>query len=293
MRIVPACLPCVFDDLDGAVRTLVADEQARQQIAVEALEYMAREYHRRRVPSYYITGVHRIIKRVTGVEMPFADLRHRANELSLSVSRRLTPPEDPEERFRFLIGWAVAGNHMDFRTVGTGYGLTVEQMQQMLDREVRQGLQVDDSAAILAAVRRARRIVYILDNVGEIAFDALLIEELQRYAEVVAAVRGGPITSDAVLEDALYVGLDRLAPLVVAGPDTLGISSDEMSDELRAEMAQADLIVTKGQANYYVIASEYQRPPEQQVACLLSTKCDLISRDFGLTGKLNVATLRG
>lgn len=290
MHIQPACVACIFDDLEGVIRLLVNETETAHQVMEESLRFVARDYALHQVPSYYITGVHRIFKQVTGMSMPFATLRRRANEVGLHITGRLEPPEDPCERFRYLVDWAIAGNHLDFRTVGSGYELTIEQMHAMLEEQVRQGLQVDETSTILETVKNAGRILYILDNVGEIAFDKLLIQELQNYAHVVSTVRGGPITSDAVMEDAVQVGLDRTVPLVLAGPDTLGISLDEMSDELREEMALADLIITKGQANYYVM-DEYRHQAQQRIACLFSTKCDPVAGNFGLTGKVNIATL--
>jgi len=290
MHVEPPCVACVFDDLEGAIRLLVDSEDTANQIMQQALHFVARDYALGKVPSYYITGVHRIFKQVTGIAMPFATLRRRANEVGLRITERLVLPADPQERFRYLAGWAIAGNHLDFRTVGTGYELTIEQIYAILENQVQQGLQVDETSAILELVKHARRILYILDNVGEIAFDKLLIQELQQYAPVVSTIRGGPITSDAVMEDAVQVGLDRVAPLVVAGPDTLGISLDEMSQELREEMASADLIIAKGQANYYVM-DDYRHQAEQRIACLFSTKCDPVSGNFGLRGKANIAAL--
>lgn len=290
MLVEPACLPCILDDLGAATRSLVDDPEVGHRVMAEALRFLAQDYGLRKVPSHYITGVHRILKRITGVATPFADLRRRANELGLGICERLRPPADAEQRFRYLCRWAIAGNHLDFRTVGTGYGMTIDQMHGLLEEQVRQGLQVDRTDAILAAARAAGRVLYVLDNVGEIAFDRLLVRELGRYTQVVAAVRGGPITSDAVMEDARQVGLDQEVPLVVAGPDTLGISLEEMSGELRQELARVDLVITKGQANFYVM-DEYRRQARQPVACLLSTKCDQAAARFGLRGKANVATL--
>jgi hypothetical protein len=92
------------------------------------------------------------------------------------------------------------------------------------------------------------------------------------------------------MEDAIQVGLDEVVPIIVAGPDTLGISLEEMSEDMRKAIATADLIVTKGQANFYVM-EEFAPKIGQKIACLFSTKCDPISAKFGLKGKVNIAAL--
>lgn len=292
MLIVPQCAACIIDDLEGATRLLFEDEDLRYHIVEEALVFLARDFALRKPPSYYITAVHRILKQLSGLTMPFETLRQNANEVGKSIAHSLSLPQDDFERFAFLVCWAIAGNHLDFRTVGTGYDLTVEAMTQLLTLKVKEGLQVDDSHQIWTALKGADEVLYILDNVGEIAFDGLLIQEMSRHARVVAAIRGGPITSDAVMEDALQVGLDRIVPLIVAGPDTLGISLEEMSDDLREALNRVDLVVTKGQANFYVMEGyEKSRLQRQRIACLFSTKCDPIANKFGLGGKVNIATL--
>lgn len=293
MLTVSQCLPCFLDDLENATRLLFPDdEDLRWNITTAAMRFLADEVSRERVPSFYITRVHRILKRLSGLEMPFADLRRRANEVGLAIAASLTPPpcDEPLARFQFLVRWAITGNYLDFRTVGTGYGLSTEALRALLEEKAGIGLHVDQTREIFAVVQAADSILYCLDNVGEIAFDRLLIAELQRYAQVTAAVKGGPITSDAVLADAQAVGLTEVCPVIVAGPDTLGISLEEETEEMRRAMAAADLIITKGQANFYVM-EEYARQASNRVACLFSTKCDPIATKFGLRGKVNVAVL--
>lgn len=293
MLTVPECLPCFLGDVESAARLLLPDDaDLRWRIIAEATRFLADEASRDRVPSYYITRVHRILKRLSGLETPFADLRCKANEVGLAVAESLIPPplNEPLARFQFLVRWAITGNYLDFRTVGTGYNLTTEAIRAMLEEKAGAGLHVDQTGEIFAVVQAADIILYCLDNVGEIAFDRLLIAELQRYARVTAAVKGGPITSDAVLDDARAVGLTEVCPVIVAGPDTLGISLEEETEEMRRAMAAADLIITKGQANFYVM-EEYAKQASNHVACLFSTKCDPIASKFGLRGKVNVATL--
>ena len=115
-----------------------------------------------------------------------------------------------EERFRRLCLWAVAGNHLDFRTVGTGYGFDTDEIRGMLEEKVDQGFQVDEVDRIEGVLGRAGRVVYVPDNVGEIALDLLLVEHLQEQGAIVTVpYRGGPITSDATLDDFCAVGLDQ------------------------------------------------------------------------------------
>ena len=73
-------------------------------------------------------------------------------------------------------------------------------------------------------------------------------------------------------------------------PDTLGISLEEMSDELRENLQTADIVIAKGQANYYAL-SEYRPKAGGKIACLFRTKCDYVSNVFGKNGKVNLAVI--
>jgi hypothetical protein len=293
-----ACASCFIDDLEGALAATVPDPALRLQILREAMAWLGDEFDGQRIPSYYITRVHRLLKQRAGLEMPFRELREQCNRAGLAVrqraARQLRGMDDPFKRLRTLVLWAIAGNHLDFRTVGTGYDLAVEPIAAQLAQIVDEGLAIDDTPQLMAITHRHPRVLYLADNVGEIALDTLLVKELLRLGcQVTVAVKGGPITSDAVLEDAQVVGMDKLAPLIVTGPDTLGLPLDEMSDALRDELQRADLVLSKGQANYYA-CSELAGTPPPEFMCLLRTKCLIAARSLGLDRpRANVAVLLG
>jgi len=288
------CASCVLDDLRGALDTCVSDEAQRLAILREAMAWLGNEFDTGRIPSYYITRVHRLLKERTGLDMPFRELRQRCNEAGMAirtrVAQQLVSVVDDLERMRTLVLWAIAGNHLDFRTVGTGYDLATEDIAAQLATVVDDGLAIDHTPALLARARKGPRTLYLADNVGEIALDTLLVAELQRHGcAVTVAVKGGPITSDAVYADAHTVGMDALAPLILSGSDTLGVPLDEMSTALRAELERAELVVSKGQANYYA-CSELVHDYSAAFFCLLRLKCSVAARSLGLSQpRANVA----
>ena len=81
------------------------------------------------------------------------------------------------------------------------------------------------------------------------------------------------------------VGLDAVVDrVIVAGPDTLGISWEEASPELREAMRDARLIIAKGQANYYVF-SEHRGKLSAEVFCLFTIKCQPVAEALGVQPK--------
>jgi len=295
MRTHLNCASCIIDDLCGALQLVPLKEKIKKEILRESFQFLAREFSTEKIPSYFITEVHRILKRISGIEVPFKERRDKCNQLGIEMAEKISlEAEGMEEfeRFSFLVNWAIASNHLDFRTVGTGYGFQMAEIIEELRACVSEGLKIDQRDEIFRIAKSSSKILYIHDNVGEIAFDKLLIKELRRYGvSVTSALRGGPITSDAIMEDGETVGLQEAASkIILAGPDTLGISLNEMSDQLKRELQTADLVIAKGQANYYAL-TEYKSKVPGEVACLFRTKCEVVSNELGETGKINVAIL--
>ncbi len=288
------CIPCILDDARGAVEILISDEDLKRKVMKECLQFLAKDCDLNKEPSIYITEIHRIIKRMTGIELPFAERRQLCNQLGLELEKRIKIDniKNDFEKFSMLIRWSIAGNTLDFRTVGTGYNFKMDEIENELISLV-DNLDVDQIPQVYENIKTAKRVLFIHDNVGEIAIDKLLIKAIKSSGnkKVISAVRGGAITSDATIDDAKQVKLNEVVDsIIIAGPDTLGISFYEMSDELRNEMQKADLIITKGQANFYVF-SEHKNKINCPVVCLLRTKCHVVSNLFGFNRNINIATI--
>lgn len=298
MLTVPACLPCIIEDARAASARCVPDEDLRFAVDRAVLEYVQAHWSHDVPPSYHITAVHRIIKQVAGLAVPFAEARQRTNEVGLQLAAAMEQEAaaiaDDRARFRFLARWALAANSLDSRTPGTGYAFDPAEARAYLAPYLDQPPAVDHLDALFDWVQMAPDVLYVHDNVGEIALDAALIRELRRQGcHVTSALRGGPITSDATIEDGEAVGLGRAADrLIVAGPDTLGISFREMSEALRAALAAADLVIAKGQANYYVF-SEYREQVAGRVFSLFTIKCRPVAEQWGAARRATVAAFLG
>jgi uncharacterized protein with ATP-grasp and redox domains len=289
MRTTPTCLTCVLGDVYAAAQQVTPDVSTQLTVARDCMTFLAEEFGHERVPSYYITEVHRILKRDTGVPIPFERNRRELNQAGLAIAAHLQQEAERlegEARVRFLARWALAGNSLDSRTVGIGYGFDPGRTLQHLQGYVDRGLTLDHLDRLYQRVLARTPILYIHDNVGEIVLDKLFIQELRRCGcRVTSALRGGPITSDATMEDGRMVGLDTAVDrLIVAGPDTLGISWEEASPELREAMRDARLIIAKGQANYYVF-SEHRGDLSGEVFCLFTIKCQPVADVLGVQPK--------
>lgn len=289
------CISCIIDDIIGAVESLNLDKGIRNLIVKECLEYLSQNVDLNKEPSVYITEVHRILKLISGIDVPFAQRRKLCNEMGLELEKKLSPKMQDLtgfDKFSIIARWCIAGNALDFRTVGTGYNFDVNAMERSI-YELAENLEIDQLAEIYEKVKTAKRILFVHDNVGEIVLDKLFIKCIRELSEteVISAVREGAITSDATMDDGMQVGLPEVATSVIlAGPDTLGISFYEMSQEFKEELLKADLVFAKGQANFYVF-SEHKDKVRCPIVCLFRTKCAFVSNIFNFAKNINIATI--
>lgn len=144
--------------------------------------------------------------------------------------------------------YAILGNYIDFSAL---YGkVSFEKLDEML--ETAHTLQPDAETfrRFLGELETGKKLLYLTDNAGEIGFDRIFAEQLQRaypHLQITFCVRGGPVVNDATREDAAAVGL----PFRVMdnGGGFAGMDPRMISPEALAALESADVIFSKGQAN--------------------------------------------
>jgi len=125
------------------------------------------------------------------------------------------------------------------------------------------------------AVERAKEILYLGDNTGEIVLDRLLIEQMPRE-KLTYVVRGHPILNDALMEDAQIAGLTDLVEVIDNGSDAPGTILETCSEAFRGRFEQADLVIAKGQGNFESLGDT-----RRAVFFLLRPKCAVLARHLG------------
>lgn len=216
--------------------------------------------------------IQRLIREETGQSDPYRSLKDRMNRMALDLlpamsvaARRHRNPREAAVRM------AIAGNLLD---AGSKNRLAPEDLPAHLDGIWDMPL-VGSVAALFRAADRARRILYLADNAGEIVFDRLLVEALPR-GRVTVVVRGAPVINDATRPDAEVAGISRIAPVIDNGSDAPGTVIEECSEEFRSRFDRADLIVAKGQGNYETLSHTHKN-----VFFLLTVKCPKIADVIG------------
>lgn len=228
------------------------------------------------VSAPWLTGAFtKIYQKYWPGEDAYAQLKQDSNDLILNLLPSLRPMlEQAADPLHLALKFARTGNFLDFGI------LTPEIAHKALWEAVEKAPGETLDPRVYAQLRqdldRAKKLLILGDNAGEIAFDTLLVEQLQKAyptLDISYCVRGENALNDATRVDAAYVGMDKLCRILDNGTNISGTEPDYIGAALRNTMAQADVILSKGSGNleslvgcglnvYYIFMCKCQRVAE-------------------------------
>jgi len=255
------------------------------------INFLAKEFRPTANPAYLGTQRDRIVKRITGNQDPYAERKQMSNKNALEMlplAKNLVSNESSRDlRFRKACLCSIVGNVIEFDIPDNPFDYT--DLQKLIQR-AEEDLAIDEIAQFFDKTRKAKNILYLADNAGEIVFDTLLVQELKKLgAHVTVAVKGGPVINDATMEDAKYVGMHEVADdIITTGTDAVGLIPSECSDEFLSVYNSTDFVVAKGMG-YAETITEFDLVSPH--ALLLRTKCGPVANFFNVSLGRNVAKL--
>lgn len=211
------------------------------------------------------------LKKSSKVSDPYQSEKMESNrELMLRYSEFKERVNQSGKRFETALRLAIAGNIIDF---GPGHKFDInETIERVLERD----FAIDNSAKLQKEIQKAKTILYLGDNCGEVVFDKLFIETIH-HKNIWFAVRQKPVLNDVTRKEALEVGMDRVAKVISNGDDSPSTILHRVSSEFKAIYNSADLIISKGMGNYEGLMDE----PDPRLFFLMMIKCPVIGQKAG------------
>ena len=266
------CVPCFVRQALQAARFVTDDVEIHERVVRDVL-LTASEMDLSTSPPVMAQHIQRRIRELTGCRDPYREVKQQFNQYALDLlpdlRRRAEQCDDPWEA---AIRVAIAGNIIDF---GPAAEVTEARVQTAIDESFTMEIDRNQVEAFRSSVEQASTILYLADNAGEIVFDRLLLE-LIPAEKVVVVVKGGPILNDATRDDAEMAGITEYMEVIDTGSDAPGTILSDCSREFVDRFQAADLIVSKGQANYETLSDV-----DAEIFFLLKAKCPVIARDMG------------
>ena len=282
-RLHPECISCM---------TKVHLEKCPKDMAEEKkVEYMQKVLKiLAEAPAKYgapviVRTIQKLQEEMLGIRQEYAEIKKHYNQVMMQyedkVMEHMAKSEDP---VKTGIQYAMIGNYIDF---GARITVTEEHLTELLNTPDRFVIDEKQYEEFTADLEKARKLVYLTDNCGEIVMDKLLIRQIKKQypdLELTVMVRGTEVINDATMEDAMQVGMCDLAKVMPNGSDIAGTWIEEISEEAKAVLEKADVIISKGQGNF-----ETLRKCGKNIYYIFLCKCDLFANTFQvpkLTGML-------
>jgi len=267
------CIPCIIKQAVEAARVGFVEETRQRQIINRVLAFL-QEADYDVTPPELGREIHRILELEFKLGDIYRDQKERLNRFALErytdLKKTVYLSDDPVYLAAKL---AISGNLLNING-----SRQADQIWRLIENAHRLEFRINDFPQFIEDFINAEKILYLADNAGEIVFDRLFIEVLQRfYPErnhtFTVVVRGAPIINDATLEDARLVDMEKIARVIDNGDNAPATLLSQVSNEMRAYYDQADLIVSKGQGNYESLNEEHKL-----IYFMFRIKCPVISR---------------
>ncbi len=269
MKTYLECIPCLVRQTFEAVTFATADEKIREETLQSCLQQLS-QISTQHSPPYMSALIHRIIKEKTGCIDPYAQIRKDSNTAALQLypeMKRLVA--ESAQPLQTAINLAIFGNIIDS---GAPNCPPLSKLPELLRSAAEATLHGGAIGEFLEKLQKAKQILILGDNAGEIVCDRVLLEELgpERCCYV---VRGKPILNDSVYADAVQAGITEKVEVIDNGSDAPGTVLEWCSETFLERYHNAELIISKGQGNFESLSGN-SRPG---IFFLLRAKCPVIA----------------
>jgi uncharacterized protein with ATP-grasp and redox domains len=272
VRVHLDCFPCFLRQSIIALHLGTRDTVLQEKILKAVLQEVE-QTDTSRPPAYTTTFIHRKIRQLLQGD-PFRQIKSEYNQIALALypflKKLVQESRDPLWTASRL---AVAGNVIDF-----GIFTSVD-IEGTVKRALHSPFALDEYHAFKDALADTEEVLYLLDNAGEIVFDRILIETMVSHGKrVLAVVKGSPVLNDCTMVDAIEAGLTEICEIIDNGSDAVGTIIEWTSGDFQRKYAQTQFIISKGQGNFETVSD-----PKKTIVYLFQSKCEVVSRELGLS----------
>lgn len=282
MKTYMDCIPCFLKQALQAAKIINANANTQKKILNEIAQNIP-NMPMALCPPEIGKMIYGIVTKITKNKDPYKKIKKLSNKLALAVYPDLKKKiNNAQDKLLMAIKLSIAGNIIDY---GTNSSLNIqEELKKILAFEsdaIKQNNRFEVNYKNLKSkIQTAKKLLILADNAGEIVFDKLLIEEIlktNKNLKIIYAVKEKPIINDALIEDALYCGIDAFATVISSGSSAPGTVLALCSNKFIAIFNKADIIISKGQGNFEALSKQKNKP----IFFLFMAKCPVVAQKIG------------
>ena len=274
MKINEKCLPCLINQVVKVAN--ITNCSNRDDLYHQVFEQLSKIDFNKSNPEI-IGMIFELVKKHLNNEDPYQEIRQYYNNLFLQSY------DDFDKKinsFKTAIKYAIIGNIIDFSPINNQ---EITKIDDWFDNIDNLSLTIDHVDKLINDIKKAKTILYLGDNCGEICLDKLLlkrIKQLNPSLKIYFGVRGKPVVNDSIESDAYEVGIDEYASIISNGDNSLGTILSRTSAQFNQIYQNCDFVIAKGQATFESLSEE-----NKKIYFLLMVKCDVIAKYINVPEK--------
>jgi len=252
------------------------DEKLKMELMEDIFKFLSNNFKMDTNSNGTGSAMHKMIIEKTGCRDPYHKEKIEGNEIALKYLPEVKRILEEDDSLENHVKIAIIGNILDF-----GAFTLDDDIESVIKDSLKKDLTVKDIEEFENSLKNNDRVLYLVDNTGEIVFDKLLLSKIKEYGlDITIAVKSVPILNDACMKEALDAGLDEFGEIVEIGCGTVGYVDSEISEEFRQIFDSHKFIISKGMGNYEGL-SEIDLS-DKEIYFLLCAKCNTIAKHIGV-----------
>ena len=276
MKISYECGPCFLRQAKEALDLSTDDEALKMEIMGDIFKFLSRNFESGTNSNSTGSAMHKMIIERTGCRDPYYNEKIQGNEIALRYLPEVEKILRDDDSLENYVKISIIGNILDF-----GAFTLDDDIESVIRQSLKKDLAIKDVEEFENALKTNDKVLYLVDNTGEIVFDKLLLNKIKDYdLDITIAVKSQPILNDATKKEALEAGLDEFGEIVEIGCGTVGYVDSEISQEFREIFNAHKFIISKGMGNYEGLTEIDLQ--DKDVFFLLCAKCNTISKGIGV-----------
>ncbi len=271
MRLHPECLPCAGNFGLRTIRRSISDEKQVWKVLKDVMEFIAHS-DEHWTPAHLGTKIMGLVSEKTGISDPYKEDKIIQNKQALKLYPRLKElVREAKDPLKMALMISSAGNVIDLGVSGEF------DLEGTMDKIMEIKLAKDETEVFREKIQAAKSLLFISDNAGEIIFDRILLETLNKSLKKIVSVKSGPVLNDITIDDVYSTGIENTAEIIETGSSSLGIIWEDVSDMFKDIYKKADIVIAKGHANIETLDDA-----DREIFFLLKAKCNVVAEELGV-----------
>lgn len=248
-RLNSQCIICLLDKYLKNIPDSI-DEKTKIQYMQKVLSIISEADKSMSAPEL-TEKILTVQKELLGSITDYSAIKSYFNSLVMSVEGEIEKKiNSSTDKFKTALLYAMSGNFIDF---GAMESVDESRLFEILDNAENIEISKTEVENLRQEIMKAKNLVYLTDNCGEIVPDKLFIKtikDLNPQIQVDVIVRGQDVLNDCTIEDAKEIDMYSVADVISNGTAVAGTCLNRISIEAKNLIDTADIIISKGQGNF-------------------------------------------